>query len=186
MLDYGKNERIRSFTMGFLVAFILLHFFMAWKFYSYGFGLDYMYYYHAARGNYEWVEKQPWYDDYDERQKAGIGWLYNDKLAILWRPFIYLPEKMGMFLWMFLMCVSYFILIKKVMEVPYGWLAVLITAKPATILLVTGNIAPLLALLLITPVGLFLAPIFKPYLVLISAIHSGRHAHTKYGPSRKG
>ena len=66
MLDYGKNERIRSFTMGFLVAFILLHFFMAWKFYSYGFGLDYMYYYHAARGNYEWVEKQPWYDDYDE------------------------------------------------------------------------------------------------------------------------
>ena len=175
---------MKRFAFGVVVASCLWNIQMQWKADPILVGQNFHVYYHAALGDWNWIYHQ---GDYTRSimkylpgsQISGFG--HDLKLAYLWLPWTWLPESLATVLWMIINHIIYFVLCLKVMGKPYGWLIVLGTWKPASQLLLLGNVAPQLAYLLTTALGRYVAPAIKFHLtgvaILFSAVDSITRRH---------
>jgi hypothetical protein len=132
-------------------------------------------------GDYDtWVTKQ-WLK-LDKAQ----GWLYKEYMVWVFSPIGWFNEWLSTRIWLFFMSLAYLSLVYRLLQVQNGWLIVLVTLKPFLGILLTGNIAPFLALLCTTPIGAILATFVKPYCAFFGLLYCMAflvHVHREEYPS---
>ncbi len=148
---------------------------------SAGIFCDYSLYWHVYRGDYnEWIKTRP---NYESTLTGPYGKLYKDEVAQVLGVigFCWLPLPIASRLWMAAMILCYVMILVRLLRTEYGWTVALVTLKPFLIALQMGNVAPLLALVGTTPLGIALGTALKPYvagLVVLVAIRERLEAQS--------
>jgi len=133
------------------------------------------------------------YDFWVYRQAAlgdfGNGWVYKNWLAPAFLPLTVGPEPFSVIWWTGLLSTSYLFLVWRLLYVEHGWIIVLITLKSAIEIISAGNVAILLLLLALSPIGAVLAVLLKPHFAGVGIIMAfGCYFAEKYrkadGPRR--
>jgi hypothetical protein len=114
--------------------------------------------------------------DFAVYRQAGMqlqdsGWLYLPPLRWLFTSFAVFPPFEAYVIFGVVNFAIFVQLPLKLSEYPYGWILALVVTKIAAWTLVSGNIAPALAALCLTPAGCILAGVFKPYLFIFLVLH---------------
>ena len=114
------------------------------------------------------------FKQYYDFAKYGIrhNWLYKDWTSIIWKPFTILSFDTAFVLWYTISALCVLILVKKLLEIKYGWILVFPCVKVACWSLGVGNIMPILAALCLTPLGCLVSGLVKPHLLCFMAIHA--------------
>lgn len=164
-----------ALAVGYVAAATIFGWLLVLKLWPSGIGCEYQLYAHAAEGDFQWQHRQLEASAVPVEEQARYVWLYHDSLVVLWKPFAALGAA-GMWAWLALMHVCYGMLIWRALDVKHGWLAVIATQKFFAPLLVGGNPAPALALLLSTAVGSGVVGVFKPHLAVVAVVLSAVRA----------
>lgn len=114
--------------------------------------------------------------DFAVYRQAGMqlqdsGWLYLPPLRWLFTSFAVFPPFEA---YIIFGVINFAIFVQpplKLSEYPYGWILALVVTKIAAWTLVSGNIAPALAALCLTPAGVVLCVLWKPYLAVFLVLH---------------
>lgn len=116
---------------------------------------DFAIYYHAAQGDFT-------YDPIPN--ESTDKWYYAHWVATIFEPLTLLGYTHAALLWAALCHLAYLALVLLTLGTKHGWAVVLITLKPALLVLYVGNISPILALLATTPLGVLAGGFVKPYM----------------------
>lgn len=126
--------------------------------------MDFLCYYHAAKGNSFWKP-----DNLNDEGYA--GWVYAEWLAIFFKPLTRMSDDAAIAVWQTLSMIAYITTCIQLIGVPYGWILVLLSIKIVAVVLWTGNVSIILTWLCLTPIGTMVACLFKPWLIVVVALH---------------
>jgi hypothetical protein len=115
-------------------------------------GLHFRIYCNAAAGDF--TTSYPAYNN--------DTWIYNNKIAWLFKPFLLVPFETSLRLWEAVLIMCFLVISYRMLAYRFGWMAILVFLKPFIWSLQTGNIYPLLIALSLTPVGALIAGCVKP------------------------
>jgi len=125
---------------------------------------DFRIYYEAGHGNFE----------YHVPGRPDLKWYYAHWVAIFWKPFTLFDYPVAATIWRLLQIFACLYVAHKLWEVQYGWIIGLGLIKSFSWFITSGNVAPILAALLITPIGILLAGMVKPWLLGFGGVVAGR------------
>lgn len=167
-------KNLRWLIVGFVAAWLFMALRYQARVYPETIACDFRMYYHAALGDYDWWTNTEYVKSLrlDSLTLAQIGWLYDDRLAILWKPFTLFPEDIAAAVNFCLTFACYGRLVERCAHNRAGVLVVLGTLRHCTPILMSGNVAPILALACVTEIGAALAPAIKPHIAVLGAFRA--------------
>ena len=170
--SFEESQDVPKLKTDWLVVVFITTLFCLWNYYDrsigfhgepYAFSHDFWIYREAGGGNFV------------------LGWLYKDWLGITFWPLTILDYQTSWIAWYGLQsaCVI-FLSLKMYKEFGlYGLVGNLVIYKTSSWALASGNIAPVLAVLCLSPAGALVATLYKPYCIVFAFIHAlrarGRH-----------
>jgi hypothetical protein len=130
-------------------------------------GTDTRVFYHAALGDPDdWAVHQP----FNRPTVAPVGWLYKDYVKPIFLPLTWFSEDTAVYVHLAVNMGCYLLLVWLVLNVPFGWIPVLLTIPPAIQSMTAGNLGGILALSVLNPWTALLGGFVKPYLLVFVAI----------------
>jgi hypothetical protein len=114
------------------------------------------------------------------------AWLYRDWLTVVFEPFRMVPYSVAFGCW-YVLCLGAWLRLVYLLPRGIRWdVVAVLSVYPALLGLELGQVTPLLAWLCLTPWGVVLATLWKPYLAGFLVLHAVRHGVAKARRRRRG